>query len=98
MPQNMFLASFIALGVAFTATQQVDAAQKKSHSAQHSASQKLKAPTNRSRAVVGDTCLGVSACNTLIAECVGSGLDFKPMQHAGPNGEPSYGQCVKRWD
>ena len=99
MPQNMLFASFISLGVAFTMTQQADAAQKKSHSVQHSASQKLKAPTRGgSRAVVGDTCLGVSACNTLIAECVGSGLDFKPIQTKGPNGEPSYGQCVKRTD
>lgn len=52
----------------------------------------------QSRAKPGDTCLGVSACNTLIVECVMSGLDFNPIQTRGPNGEPSYGQCVKRTD
>ena len=41
----------------------------------------------RTPAQPGDTCLGISACNTLIVECVESGHDFKPMQD-GPNGEP----------
>ncbi len=45
----------------------------------------------------GDTCLGVSACNTLIVECIESGHDFKPMEDT-PSGEPYYGQCVKRTD
>ncbi len=51
----------------------------------------------RTPAQPGDTCLGISACNTLIVECVESGHDFKPIED-GPNGEPSYGQCVKRTD
>lgn len=51
----------------------------------------------RTPAQPGDTCLGVSACNTLIAECIESGHDFKPIED-GPNGEPYYGQCVKRTD
>jgi hypothetical protein len=45
----------------------------------------------------GDTCLGVSACNTLIVECIESGHDFKPIEDS-PSGEPYYGQCVKRTD
>jgi len=62
------------------------------------ASQKFASPGGgRSRAQPGDTCLGISACNTLIVECIESGLDFKPIQD-GPNGEPYYGQCVKRTD
>ena len=51
----------------------------------------------RTPAQPGDTCLGISACNTLIAECIESGHDFKPIED-GPNGEPYYGQCVKRTD
>ena len=45
----------------------------------------------------GDTCLGASACNTLIAECAGSGLDFKVKQ-TNSEGQPTYGHCVKAWD
>ena len=45
----------------------------------------------------GDTCLGASACNTLIAECAGEGLDFKVKQTDG-EGQPTYGHCVKAWD
>jgi hypothetical protein len=62
------------------------------------ASQKLTSRGGgRSHAQPGDTCLGISACNTLIAECIESGHDFKPIED-GPNGEPYYGQCVKRTD
>jgi hypothetical protein len=62
------------------------------------ASQKLTAQGGgRSRAQPGDTCLGISACNTLIVECIQSGHDFKPIED-GPNGEPYYGQCVRRTD
>lgn len=92
--QNVLFVSLIALGVAFAAAEQSEAAQTK----QHAVSKKLKAGGGQSRAQPGDTCLGVSACNELIAECVGSGYDFKPMEHKGPNGEPTYGQCVKRTD
>jgi hypothetical protein len=94
MPQNMLFATMIALGLAFTVTAQSEAAQTK----QHAVSKKLKGAGGTSRAQPGDTCLGISACNKLIAECVGSGYDFKPIQHKGPNGEPTYGQCVKRTD
>jgi hypothetical protein len=94
MPQNMIFASLITLGLAFTATTQSEAGQTK----QHAVSKKLKAGGSQSRAQPGDTCLGAPACNTLIVECVISGLDFKPIQTNGPNGEPTYGQCVKRTD
>jgi hypothetical protein len=98
MPQNMILATLIAFGVTLSAGGQAEAAKKKSHSIEHSASQKLKAPTGRSRTVPGDTCLGADACNELIAECIGAGLDFEPQRHDGPNGEPTHGWCVKRTD
>lgn len=94
MPQNMILATLIALGVTLSVSGQAEAAQKRSQSIEHSASQKLKAPTGRSRAVPGDTCLGADACNELIAECAGSGLDFKPMEET-PDGVPTHGWCVK---
>lgn len=58
---------------------------------------KVKSAGGASPAQPGDTCLGVSACNTLIAECIESGHDFKPMEDT-PSGEPYYGQCVKRTD
>ena len=58
---------------------------------------KMTSEGGRSRAQPGDTCLGISACNTLIVECVKSGHDFNPIQ-SGPEGQPSYGQCVKRTD
>ena len=45
----------------------------------------------------GDTCLGASACNTLIAECAGDGLDFK-IKQSNSTGRPTYGHCVKAWD
>jgi hypothetical protein len=50
-----------------------------------------------SHAQPGDTCLGASACNSLIAECAGSGLDFQ-IKHINGEGEPIYGHCVKAWD
>jgi hypothetical protein len=50
-----------------------------------------------SHAQPGDTCLGASACSSLIAECAGSGLDFK-IKHINGEGEPIYGHCVKAWD
>jgi hypothetical protein len=58
---------------------------------------KLKSSGGPAHAQPGDTCLGVSACNTLIVECIESGHDFKPIQDS-PSGEPYYGQCVKRTD
>jgi hypothetical protein len=97
MRLNSALIPLFALGlaVAFTAPPTAYSAQPK----KPAASLKLKAHGGgRSRAQPGDTCLGVSACNTLIVECILSGHEFKPMQHKGPNGEPSYGQCVKRTD
>ena len=39
----------------------------------------------RTPAQPGDTCLGISACNTLIVECVESGHDFKPIKDGGIN-------------
>ncbi len=50
-----------------------------------------------SHAQPGDTCLGAEACNHLIAECAGSGLDFK-IKHIDGEGQPIYGHCVKAWD
>jgi hypothetical protein len=50
-----------------------------------------------SHAQPGDTCLGASACNGLIAECAGEGLDFK-IKQINSEGEPIYGHCVKAWD
>lgn len=93
MPQNVLFVSLVALGMAFAIAEPSEAAQTK----QHTVSKKLKGG-GQSRAQPGDTCLGAPACNELIAECVGSGLDFKPLEHKGPNGEPTYGQCVKRTD
>jgi hypothetical protein len=61
------------------------------------ATAKLKSSGGPAHAQPGDTCLGVSACNELIAECIESGHDFKPMEDT-PSGEPYYGQCVKRTD
>lgn len=94
MPQNLLFTTLIALGMTFAMAPQSEAAKAK----QPTVSKKLKGAGGRSRAQPGDTCLGVSACNTLIVECVISGHDFKPIQTNGPNGEPSYGQCVKRTD
>ncbi len=61
------------------------------------AAAKFKSSGGATPAQPGDTCLGVSACNTLIVECIESGHDFKPIQDS-PSGEPYYGQCVKRTD
>lgn len=61
------------------------------------ATAKFKSSGGPAHAQPGDTCLGVSACNELIAECIESGHDFKPIQDS-PSGEPYYGQCVKRTD
>lgn len=94
MRKDMLLAVLIGIGAAFTTAATSEAAQTKPQAV----SKKLKGAGGRSRAQPGDTCLGVSACNDLIAECVASGHDFKPIEHKGPNGEPSYGQCVKRTD
>lgn len=87
------LAALAAGLIAATTVAPADAA-RRTASASFAAAQ----PSGGKHAQPGDTCLGVSACNTLIAECVGDGHDFKPMEHKGPNGEPSYGQCVKRTD
>jgi hypothetical protein len=85
--------SVLGLAVAITSQSPAYAGTTKSPSAKH----KMTSSVGRSRAQPGDTCLGIPACNTLIVECVTSGLDFKPIQH-GPEGQPSYGQCVKRTD
>jgi hypothetical protein len=102
MSKHLLLTAAIALGLAFAAAHDVQAGQTKQHSVsqtkQHSVSKKLKAGGVQSRAQPGDTCLGVSACNDLIVDCIVSGHDFRPIQTNGPNGEPSYGQCVKRTD
>lgn len=87
------LAALAAGLIAVAAVAPADAARRNA-----SASFASGQPAGGKHAQPGDTCLGVSACNTLIAECVGDGHDFKPKQHEGPNGEPSYGQCVERTD
>lgn len=94
MSKYLLLTTALALGLAFTAGHDAQAGQTK----QHSVTKKLKAGGGQSRAQPGDTCLGVSACNDLIVDCIVSGHEFDPIQTNGPNGEPSYGQCVKRTD
>ncbi|MBK8457701.1 MAG: hypothetical protein IPL47_11835 [Phyllobacteriaceae bacterium] len=54
-------------------------------------------PSGGKHAKPGDGCLGAPACNDFIAECIGDGHDFK-VEESGPNGEPTYGHCVKRTD
>jgi hypothetical protein len=94
MTKHLLLTAVLAFGLAFTAAHDVQADQTK----QHTVAKDLKSDETQSRAKPGDGCLGVSACNDLIADCIGSGYDFNPIQTKGPNGEPSYGFCVKRTD
>ncbi|WP_107669951.1 hypothetical protein [Cyanothece sp. BG0011] len=40
----------------------------------------------------GDTCSGVSGCNDFIAECIGGGGDYVPIEH-NDKGQPTAGSC-----
>lgn len=94
MMKHLLLTAAIALSLAVTAAHDVQADQTK----QQIVAKNLTAGGVQRPAKPGDGCLGVSACNDLIADCIGSGHDFNPIQTKGPNGEPTYGFCVKRTD
>jgi hypothetical protein len=57
----------------------------------------LSGGRHEARTKPGDGCLGASACNSVIADCIGAGYDFKPLKHNG-EGQPTYGFCVERTD
>ncbi|NBD33234.1 MAG: hypothetical protein GVY17_09780 [Cyanobacteria bacterium] len=58
--------------------------------------QRLAAPGSGGNAAIddGDTCSGVAACNDFIADCIGSGGEYVPIDH-DDKGRPSAGSCSK---
>lgn len=82
-----------AFGVALSVVAPADAGTRK----HRAGAPRITTQQGSSHAVPGDTCLGAPACNELIAECAGSGLDFK-IKGLNNDGEPTYGHCVKARD